>query len=108
MEGEISVGVIGDFDPETESLLGTCGGFQHVVIEYARNVLGFADAQHAEYDPGSRTAGLYGESEASERYYCDFGLDPKRKRLLVPQPSSSPASPHPPITAYLRALPGAA
>src|SRR4029077_10398486 len=31
--------------------LGTCGGFQHVVIEYARNVLGFEDAQHAEYDP---------------------------------------------------------
>jgi CTP synthase (UTP-ammonia lyase) len=32
-------------------LLGTCGGFQHVVLEFARNVLGFADAQHAEYDP---------------------------------------------------------
>ena len=31
--------------------VGTCGGFQHVVIEYARNVLGFEDAQHAEYDP---------------------------------------------------------
>src|SRR4051794_29886377 len=31
--------------------IGTCGGFQHAVIEYARNVLGFADAQHAEYDP---------------------------------------------------------
>ncbi|HKA19383.1 MAG TPA: hypothetical protein VKM94_16570 [Blastocatellia bacterium] len=31
--------------------LGTCGGFQHMVIEYARNVLGFKDAQHAEYDP---------------------------------------------------------
>ena len=30
---------------------GTCGGFQHVVLEYARNVLGFQDAQHAEYDP---------------------------------------------------------
>ncbi len=30
---------------------GTCGGFQHMVIEYARNVLGFKDAQHAEYDP---------------------------------------------------------
>src|SRR5690606_15789402 len=29
-------------------LLGTCGGFQHVVIEYARNVLGVADAEHAE------------------------------------------------------------
>jgi CTP synthase (UTP-ammonia lyase) len=32
-------------------LLGTCGGFQHVVIEYARSVLGIADATHAEYDP---------------------------------------------------------
>src|SRR5512139_1724215 len=31
--------------------LGTCGGFQHIVLEYARNVLGFEDAQHAEYDP---------------------------------------------------------
>lgn len=30
---------------------GTCGGFQHMIIEYARNVLGFKDAQHAEYDP---------------------------------------------------------
>src|SRR5262245_33392677 len=31
--------------------IGTCGGFQHAVIEYARNVLGFQDAEHAEYDP---------------------------------------------------------
>ena len=31
-------------------LLGTCGGYQHVVLEYARNVLGFADAAHAEYE----------------------------------------------------------
>ena len=30
---------------------GTCGGFQHMVLEYARNVLGYEDAQHAEYDP---------------------------------------------------------
>lgn len=30
---------------------GTCGGFQHMIVEYARNVLGFVDAQHAEYDP---------------------------------------------------------
>ncbi len=35
--------------------IGTCGGCQHVVIEYARNVLGFQDAEHAEYNPyGSR------------------------------------------------------
>lgn len=28
--------------------LGTCGGFQHAVVEYARAVLGWADADHAE------------------------------------------------------------
>ena len=32
-------------------LLGTCGGFQHVVLEYARNVAGIKDAAHAENDP---------------------------------------------------------
>src|SRR5215467_725373 len=31
--------------------LGTCGGFQHAVIEYARDVLGWADAEHAETAP---------------------------------------------------------
>src|SRR5262249_20584689 len=31
--------------------LGTCAGFQHAVIEYARNVLGWADAEHAETAP---------------------------------------------------------
>jgi len=88
-------------------LIGTCGGFQHVVIEYARNVLGYRDAQHAEYDPnastlfvtalscslvgrtmrvrlepGSRAAGAYGTTEAEERYFCRFGLGPGRQGLL--------------------------
>ncbi len=31
--------------------LGTCGGFQHAIIEYARNVLGWADADPAETAP---------------------------------------------------------
>src|SRR5690348_13523420 len=31
--------------------LGTCGGFQHALIEYARNVLGLAAADHAESNP---------------------------------------------------------
>jgi CTP synthase (UTP-ammonia lyase) len=81
-------------------LLGTCGGFQHVVLEFARNVLGFADAQHAEYDPyasrlfvnplscslagqtmtvqikeGTRAATAYGARRATEKYYCNFGLN---------------------------------
>jgi CTP synthase (UTP-ammonia lyase) len=80
---------------------GTCGGFQHMVIEYARNVLGFKDAQHAEYDPyasslfisqlscslagremqleftpGSRVAKIYGNLSATEHYYCNFGVNP--------------------------------
>lgn len=33
--------------------LGTCGGFQHAMLEYARNVLGWHDAEHAETAPGS-------------------------------------------------------
>lgn len=86
---------------------GTCGGFQHMIIEYARNVLGFRDAQHAEYDPyasnlfvsqlscslagremqvrllsGSRVAGIYGAFSAIEHYYCNFGVNPEHVTLL--------------------------
>ena len=31
--------------------LGTCAGFQHMVIEFARNVLGYQDANSSEMDP---------------------------------------------------------
>lgn len=86
---------------------GTCGGFQHIVLEYARNVLGFQDAQHAEYDPyasnlfvtaltcslagremelqflqGSRVARCYGALSAREAYYCNFSVDPAKVDLL--------------------------
>ncbi len=33
---------------------GNCGGFQHMVIEYARNVCGITDADHEETNPDSR------------------------------------------------------
>lgn len=36
--------------------LGTCGGFQHAVIEYARNALGWKDAEHAETAPDAQRA----------------------------------------------------
>ena len=36
--------------------LGTCGGFQHAVIEYARNVLGWTAADHAEVNPQAALA----------------------------------------------------
>ncbi len=35
-------------------LLGTCAGFQHALIEFARSVLGLADASSAEYASDSQ------------------------------------------------------
>ena len=83
--------------------LGTCGGFQHAVIEYARNVLGWADAEHAETAPGAAraviaplacslveaTAGVRlvaGVDEASEGYHCSYGLNPGFEAALTRGP----------------------
>ncbi len=80
---------------------GTCGGFQHIILEIARNELAFPDAAHAEYEPsapqpfivplpcslrgremrirleaGSTAAQLYGDTEVVEKYYCSFGVSP--------------------------------
>lgn len=141
--------------------LGTCGGFQHMIIEYARNVLGFRDAQHAEYDPyasnlfiselacslagremhlqlvpKSMVASIYGTTSAVEYYYCNFGVHPGRVPILrsgplqivgsdaegeirvvelpghpffvgtlyVPQARSTPSTPHPLISAFVRSV----
>src|SRR5262245_52625841 len=34
-----------------QPFLGTCGGFQYTVVEFARNVAGIAGADHAETAP---------------------------------------------------------
>lgn len=39
--------------------LGTCGGFQYAFIEFARNVLGIADADTAENNSGSSNIVIY-------------------------------------------------
>ncbi|WP_313277336.1 CTP synthase C-terminal region-related (seleno)protein [Kosakonia cowanii] len=81
--------------------LGTCGGFQHAVIEYARNVLGWEDAAHAETEtagkmvitpltcalvdqtaaielrPNTLIARAYGRNEIDEAYRCSFGISPE-------------------------------
>jgi len=88
--------------------LGTCGGFQHMVIEFARNVLGLSDADHAEENPtsslllvapltcsvsekthkfkltpNSKVADIYGSSEIVEQYgICNYGLNPEFAPLL--------------------------
>ena len=38
-------------------ILGTCGGFQHMLLEYARNVCGLKEAKHAENEPGGNGPG---------------------------------------------------
>jgi CTP synthase (UTP-ammonia lyase) len=73
-----------------------------VLVEYARNVLGVENAEHAETSPdaeslvvtplscslvgqvnrvhvvpGSSAAALYGAAEALEDYYCNYGLSPE-------------------------------
>jgi CTP synthase (UTP-ammonia lyase) len=80
--------------------LGTCAGFQHALIEYARSVLGLSDADHQESNPtaqipliaslqcalvevedriflreGSRAAQIYGRTVIDEPYHCRFGLN---------------------------------
>lgn len=82
--------------------LGTCGGFQHAVLEYARNVLGWADAEHGERAPDAkraviaplscalveasdtvrlapytRIADAYGSLDLLESYRCRYGVNPE-------------------------------
>jgi CTP synthase (UTP-ammonia lyase) len=91
--------------------LGTCGGFQHAVIEYARNVLAWDDAMHAESDPGvgrpviaalecalveargsatlapgSRIARAYGARTAPTILHCRYGLNPEFRAALTTGP----------------------
>jgi CTP synthase (UTP-ammonia lyase) len=91
--------------------LGTCGGFQHAIIEYARNVLGWHEATHGETDSaatlavisplscgilngsgsvqllaGTRIAAAYGADEATEEYLCSYGVNPDFRASLVAGP----------------------
>lgn len=91
--------------------LGTCGGFQHALLEYAHNVLGLTKAAHSETDPdaamalitplacslvgqrgeiffreGSRLRAIYGAPQAEEGYHCNYGLNPAYEQLLDGQP----------------------
>ena len=140
---------------------GTCGGFQHMILEYARHVLGFQEAESEDNNPyasqlfitqlacslagramqltftaGSKIAEIYGAQTATEQYYCNFGVNPDYVSLLkqqslqvtgsdkegdvrvielpdhpffigtlfVPQARSTPAVPHPIVTAFLKAV----
>ncbi|WP_330296191.1 CTP synthase C-terminal region-related (seleno)protein [Streptomyces sp. NBC_00503] len=89
--------------------LGTCGGFQHALLEFARTVCGLDRAGHAENDPGtadedavvvplacslvghegtvrvtpgSRAARLLGTDRTVARYHCNYGPNPHHLDLL--------------------------
>jgi CTP synthase (UTP-ammonia lyase) len=141
-------------------LLGTCGGFQHLILEYARNVLGFREAEHEESAPeasqlfisrlacslvgrtmsinlesGSMLARIYGRTSVQEEYLCNFGVNPDYVdtlrasglqvvgsdaegmvravelpghpffvgTLFLPQHRSTRSSPHPLVSAFIKA-----
>jgi CTP synthase (UTP-ammonia lyase) len=87
--------------------LATCGGFQHTLLEFARNVCGLAEARHAENTPdadnplisalacslvghegavqvaaGSLVERILGVERTVERYHCAYGLNPGYVDLL--------------------------
>jgi CTP synthase (UTP-ammonia lyase) len=87
--------------------LGTCGGFQHALIEFARNVAGIHDADTSETNPngqalvvtalscahvekvanvrferGSLLGNAYGADTSSEGYHCNYGFNPAYRQAM--------------------------
>ena len=87
--------------------LGTSAGFQYTILEFARNVLGLAEADHQKSNPkatlpiisplgcalagvqsrvrfidGSHLRRAYGAPESVEEYHCSFGLNGRYRRIL--------------------------
>jgi CTP synthase (UTP-ammonia lyase) len=91
--------------------LGTCGGFQHALLEYARNVLRLPQAEHAEINPDAALPLLtrlkcslvessqrilvtepgtfrdaYGADSGEEGFRCNYGLNPAFEHLFKDGP----------------------
>lgn len=87
--------------------LGTCGGFQHAIIEFARNAAGMAGADHAEtnarapelvitalrcslvdrtggisFTPSSRLHGIFAGRPTQEGYHCNYGVNAAHRSRL--------------------------
>src|ERR1700733_8020054 len=88
--------------------LGTCGGFQYALLEFARDVCGLATVENAEVTPdaaehlivplecslrgheeavmvvpGTLAAHISGPGRRTERYHCSFGLNPAYLETLT-------------------------
>jgi len=88
------------------AFLGTCGGYQHALLEYTRNVLGLAQAGHTELDPaaslpllermqcslieksqrviitGDAFQLLYCGDSGVEGFHCSYGLNPDYEQVF--------------------------
>ncbi|WP_394847036.1 hypothetical protein LZC95_06155 [Pendulispora brunnea] len=83
-------------------LVGMCAGFQYVVVEFVRHVLGVAGANHAETHPDAeklavtplvcslageshpvlvvpetRAASAYRQERVIEPFFCNYGINPE-------------------------------
>src|SRR6202046_2444793 len=88
-------------------LLGTCGGFQHLLLEFARDVCGLTAVENAEQSPdaaealivplecsllgeestvvitpGTVAADAMGPGPTTERYFCRYGLNADYLEIL--------------------------
>jgi CTP synthase (UTP-ammonia lyase) len=88
-------------------LLGTCGGFQYLLLEFARSVCGLSTVEHGESNPdgadlllvplecklfgeedtvivaeGTTAAAAMGPGPSTERYFCRFGLNAAYEQRL--------------------------
>lgn len=102
-----ALGVIRWVRETRRPFLGTCGGFQHALIEIARDLGGMREADHAEtnpggselvvtrlacslagqtgrihFAPGSRLRAIYGRDEATEGYQCNYGPNSAHRAAL--------------------------
>jgi CTP synthase (UTP-ammonia lyase) len=87
--------------------LGTCGGYQHALLEFARNVLGLKNSGHTELDPATsvplldrmqcslieqfqkiivtddKFRAIYGADSGLEGFHCSYGLNPNYERVFT-------------------------
>lgn len=87
--------------------IGTCGGFQHATLEFARNVLKIKEILADDFDPympndyisplscslvgqtrhiflnkNSYIYQIYGTAETEEKYNCSFGINKDFQKML--------------------------
>lgn len=88
-------------------LLGTCGGFQYIILEYAKNKMLLENAGHEERDPhtlqliisklacslvgqkgnvivnkNSRLFDIYQVENTNEQFRCNYGLSPEYEQQI--------------------------